>query len=221
MAGRQLASKWLKTEALLTDPQIVPYIPATAAYGGDELMSMLSEHGMVVIKPVVGTGGNGVIRIEHKEDGGFLVNHKGRTRHAENMQDLLRMLGGMKLKRRYLIQQGIELAKIHGRPLDYRVKVVKIQRKWEFRAMVGRLARPGLFVTNLCKGGRLLRCRPALRMSLPHIPTIEKQREMRELTRNCIAVLEKKFPGISQLGFDYGLDEAGQIWILEVNTRPG
>ena len=220
MAGRQLASKWLKTEALLTDPQITPYIPATGAYGGDDLMSMLSEHGMVVIKPVVGTGGSGVIRIE-TVDSGYQVSHKGRTKHVETFPALLRVLAGLKLRRRYLIQQGIHLARINGRPLDYRVKVVKDRGVWQFRAMVGRLARPGLFVTNLCKGGTLLRCRPALRRSLPHIDSVEKRKEMRQLTRNCIAVLESKFPGISQLGFDYGLDQEGNIWILEVNTRPG
>lgn len=63
-------------------------------------------------------------------------------------------LDRFKVKRKYLIQQGISLARISGRPIDYRVKVVKNGEHWEFRSMVGRVARPGLFVTNLCKGGR-------------------------------------------------------------------
>lgn len=65
-----------------------------------------------------------------------------------------RALNTVKARRRYLIQQGISLARIGGRPIDYRVKVVKNGDVWEFRSMVGRLARPGLFVTNLCKGER-------------------------------------------------------------------
>ncbi|WP_422658248.1 YheC/YheD family protein [Paenibacillus sp. EC2-1] len=219
MAGRQLASKWLKTEALLTDPQIIPYIPETIAYDKDNLMSMLSQYDMVVIKPVVGTGGNGVIRIQNNDEG-YNVSHKGRTRFVHSFPELVQVLSGLRMKRRYLIQQGIDLARINGRPLDYRVKVVKVKRSWEFRAMVARLARPGLFVTNLCKGGTLLRCRPAIRRSLPHINSFQKRNEMRQLTRNCIAVLEKRFPGIGELGFDYALDNTGAIWILEVNTRP-
>ncbi|WP_106766873.1 YheC/YheD family protein [Paenibacillus faecalis] len=219
MAGRQLASKWLKTEALLTDPQIIPYIPETKAYGREDLMSMLSQHDMVVIKPVVGTGGNGVIRIQ-KDDEGYYVSHKGRTGFVSSSSDLIQVLPKLKLKRKYIIQQGINLATINGRPLDYRVKVVKVKGRWEFRAMVGRLARRGLFVTNLCKGGTQLTCRTAIRNSLPHINSVEKRKEMRQLTRNCIAVLERHFPGIGQLGFDYGLDDTGAIWILEVNTRP-
>ncbi|GAB6927105.1 hypothetical protein JCM10914A_10880 [Paenibacillus sp. JCM 10914] len=219
MAGRQLASKWLKTEALLTDPQVAPYIPATESYGGDTLVSMLAEHEMVVIKPIVGTGGNGVIRIE-KVGTGYLVTYKKRTVHADTLNSLQNVLDRMKLKRRYLIQQGIRLARIHGRPLDYRVKVVKGRGRWEFRAMVGRLAGPGLFVTNICKGGSLLQLRHALRLSLPHIKRRQKRNEMRQLTRQCIAILESSFPGIGELGFDYGLDQDGKIWILEVNTRP-
>ena len=220
MAGRQLASKWLKTEALLTDPQVAPYIPATQSYGGDTLVSMLAEHEMVVIKPIVGTGGNGVIRIQ-KDGTGYLVTHKRRTVHVDTLNSLLYVLSRMRLRRRYLIQQGIHLAKIQGRPLDYRVKVVKDRGRWVFRAMLGRLASPGLFVTNICKGGTLLRCGHALRLSLPHINATEKRNEMRHVTRQCIAILESHFPGIGELGFDYGLDNEGKIWILEVNTRPG
>lgn len=219
MAGRQLASKWLKTEALLTDPQVAPYIPATESYGGDTLVSMLAEHEMVVIKPIIGTGGNGVIRIQ-KDGTGYLVTHKRRTVHVDTLNSLLYVLSRMRLRRRYMIQQGIHLARIQGRPLDYRVKVVKDRGRWEFRAMLGRLASPGLFVTNICKGGTLLRCGPALRLSLPHINAREKRNEMRQLTRQCIAILESRFPGIGELGFDYGLDNEGKIWILEVNTRP-
>jgi hypothetical protein len=119
-----------------------------------------------------------------------------------------------------LIQQGISLARIGGRPIDYRVKVVKNGGVWEFRSMVGRLARPGLFVTNLCKGGTMLSCREGLRRSLPRIKASAKKAEMRRLTLVCIELMERHFPGIGELGFDYAVDLSGKIWILEVNTRP-
>jgi len=131
-----------------------------------------------------------------------------------------RALNVVKVKRRYLIQQGISLARIAGRPIDYRVKVVKNGNVWEFRSMVGRLARPGLFVTNLCKGGTMLSCREGLRKSLPRVNTSAKKAEMRRLTLVCIELMERHFPGIGELGFDYAVDYSGKIWILEVNTRP-
>lgn len=63
MGGRQLASKWLKTEALLTDPEVAPYIPQTRGLNRENLYSMLESYGFVVVKPIVGGGGYGVIKI--------------------------------------------------------------------------------------------------------------------------------------------------------------
>lgn len=57
-------------------------------------------------------------------------------------------------------------------------------------------------------------------MIYPRRLAIQKRREIIELTQRCIPVLERRFPGIGQLGFDYGLDQNGRVWILEVNTRP-
>ncbi|MNL67460.1 Endospore coat-associated protein YheD [compost metagenome] len=63
-------------------------------------------------------------------------------------------------------------------------------------------------------------CRHGLRRSLPRISTSAKKAEMRRLTYVCIELLERHFPGIGELGFDYAVDHRGKIWILEVNTRP-
>ncbi|MNI57061.1 Endospore coat-associated protein YheD [compost metagenome] len=134
---------------------------------------------------------------------------------------MFKSLNRAKVGRKYMIQQGIRLAKIAGRPIDYRVKVVKDNGTWVYRTMVGRLARPGLFVTNLCKGGTQLTAREGLGRSLHHKGAAKKKRqEMRNLTNKCIGIMESSFPGIEQLGFDYGIDRYGKIWIFEVNTRP-
>lgn len=219
MSGRQLADKWLKTEALLTDPKVVPYIPKTRMLSSENLNEMLSIYGMVVVKPVKGGGGHGVIRIT-KQGSYYSITARSRTYHYRDFNSMYQALLRLKVKRAYLIQQGIRLARISGRPLDYRVKVVKEGDRWTYRSMVGRLARRGLFVTNLCQGGTMLTCSQALRGSLPRISARAKRSEMRQLTNTCIQVLERHFPGISQLGFDYGIDHGGKIWILEVNTRP-
>lgn len=219
MAGRQLASKWRKTEALLSDRRISGYVPRTVAYSGPALNSMLNRYGNVVIKPIVGGGGYGVIKV-FRDGKGYGFTYMSKTRMFNDFGTMAKALGRVKVRRRYLIQQGISLASIGGRPIDYRVKVVKNGARWEFRSMVGRLARPGLFVTNLCKGGTMLSCREGLRLSLPHIKTSVKKREMRNLTITCIQVMERHFPGVGELGFDYAVDRSGRIWILEVNTRP-
>lgn len=219
MAGRQLASKWVKTEALLSDSRIIPYIPRTRVYSTKALFSMLGTYGKVVIKPVVGGGGHGVIKV-FRNGGSYGFTYMSRTRVYGSFASMVHALRRVKLKRNYIIQQCITLARIGDRPIDYRVKVVKNGPAWEFRSMVGRLARPGLFVTNLCRGGTMLSCRHGLRRSLPRVHSSSKRDEMRRLTLTCVELLEQRFPGIGELGFDYALDQSGRIWILEVNTRP-
>ena len=180
---------------------------------------MLSRYGMVYVKPIVGGGGYGVIRVS-ASGGAYRYTHMKTTRSFASFSQMYRSLVRVKARRKYLIQQGIHLATIQGRPVDYRVKVVKTQRGWVFRSLVGRLARPGLCVTNLSKGGTMLSGRRALGLSLPHISGRHKRREMRSLTLTCTYIMESQFPGVGQLGFDYGLDYSGKIWILEVIPDP-
>lgn len=219
MEGRQLASKWLKTEALLSDSRVAGYVPATRIYNTSNLHQMLNQYGFVVIKPVVGGGGAGVIKVV-KDGPQYEFTYMAKTRSFSNFDTMVRALSSVKKKRSYLIQRGIRLATIAGRPIDYRVKYVKENGRWVFRALVGRIARRGLFVTNLCKGGTMVLARQGLRQSLPGMKVSSKLRDMRRVTRICTSILEGKYPGIGQLGFDYGLDHSGRMWIFEVNTRP-
>jgi len=216
--GRQLASKWLKTKALLSSPEIAAHIPATRLYSPAQLSAMIRRYGTVVIKPVRGTGGHGVMKI-NRRNGRYAWSFNAQRRSYSSFAQLLRAISRVKKRRAYLIQRGINLAQVWGRPIDYRVKYVKVQGQWRIRAMVGRVARRGLFVTNLCRGGRQLSAMQGLRLSGQGGAASKKQ-QMRTLTKRSTALLEQRFPGIGQLGFDYGIDRNGHIWILEVNTRP-
>ncbi|MBW5447285.1 YheC/YheD family protein [Cohnella sp. CFH 77786] len=217
--GRQLASKWLKTKALLEHPDIAGHIPPSKLFGSSRLRRMLDRYGTVVVKPVRGAGGNGVIKIA-RENGAYSYAYRSQRQIFSHFSDLLDAVNRVRKGKAYLIQQGIDLAQIRGRPIDYRVKYVKSGGQWKFRSMVGRVARRGYFVTNLCRGGSLLSAAEGLRQSLSPDVVEAKKQEMRELTRTATSLLERRFPGVSRLGYDYGIDRNGQIWILEVNTRP-
>jgi hypothetical protein len=217
--SRQLASKWLKTNALLSNPYIARHIPSSRLYTPSNLRSMLSKFGMVVVKPVRGAGGIGVIKIE-KIGQIYRLTHKSNRNLFSSFKGLVSALNATKRKRAYLIQRGIHLATIDGRPIDYRVKYVKENGAWTYRSMVGRLARQGLFVTNLCRGGTLMTASQGISRSLSPRLVGTKKREMRQLTNASTVLLENRFPGIGQLGYDYGIDRKGHIWMLEVNTRP-
>jgi len=217
--GRQLASKWAKTAILLSHSSIAPHIPPTRRFTANNLRSMLDTHQMVVVKPVVGAGGHGVIKVTRDGDG-YTYTYYSQTKRFASFTALVGSLNNQRKGRAYIIQKGIYLATVDGRPIDYRVKYVKTENGWVYRAIVGRIAKKGLFVTNLCRGGTLVSAANGISRSLSSAQVGEKKRKMRELTVLSTNVLESKYPGIGQLGFDYGIDKQGKIWIFEVNTRP-
>src|SRR5689334_3142449 len=115
--GRQLASKWAKTEALLSEPALVRHIPPTRKYSPDALFGMLRQHGMVVVKPIVGSGGGGVIKVM-RDAGGFTHTYRERVQRFWTFDGLVHALASRTRKRSYLIQKGIHLATVNGRPID-------------------------------------------------------------------------------------------------------
>lgn len=216
--ARLVPDKWLKTNTLLKHKGVAGYIPETRKFTGSQLAYMLKKYGRVVVKPIIGTGGHGVILI-YRQGSGYVIRHKYNMYRRAGFGALLAELNRLRRGRAYLVQRGIELAQIAGRPIDFRVKLIVRNGKWITKAIVGKWAKPGLIVTNIRQGGTLLRAHDAIRRSLPVDPD-RKIRELRTLSYRSMRALADAFPGIDRLGFDYGIDTKGRIWLLEVNTQP-
>ncbi|MFD2117690.1 YheC/YheD family protein [Paenibacillus yanchengensis] len=219
-SGRILANKMSKTDVLIRNHEIANHIPPTKRFHSKNLMEMLQTHGMVVIKPLVGSGGAGVIKVVKHAKGTYSYTYLSRTRSFQSYDSLYRALRATMKKKRYMIQKGIDLATVNGRPIDYRVKYVKENGRWRYKAIVGRIARSGLFVTNLQRGGRLVSGSKGIALSLGSSYVKEKKGKMRKLTVLSTKILEQRYRGINQLGYDFGIDKSGKIWLFEVNTRP-
>lgn len=217
---RRVANKWLKFVVLQCDSSVAQHIPAMQRYSRSNLRRMLNRYRFVVAKPLVGTGGRGVVKIEKLGSCRYRYQHASRIRTVTSLRALTRGVNRIRRRRRYMVQQGIRLAKIKGRPVDYRVKMVKSDSRWRITAVVGRVARQGQFVTNICRGGDLLSGYAALRRSFSAKAARQKKATMRGVARTCTGILEQQFPGIGSLGYDFGVDRKGRIWMFEVNTKP-
>lgn len=217
---RLVADKWAKFAVLKRSNDVAGHIPEMRKYSGSAMKAMLRRYGFVVAKPFIGTGGIGVIKIERVGKSRYRIHYARQQIVARSMQKLMKKIKRVKTKREYLIQQGIRLAMIAGRPVDYRVKMVKKGRKWRITAVVARIARKGQFVTNLCRGGEMRNGLLALIQSFPPQEASMKKELMRRIARKSTRLLERRYPGISSLGYDFGVDQRGRIWIFEVNTRP-
>ncbi|WP_051272040.1 YheC/YheD family protein [Shimazuella kribbensis] len=216
---QQIASKRLKTIILEQDSRLKSYIPKTVWYRDDQLLSMLDKYGTVFVKPDKGGGGVGIIRVKKGKRG--LVECKSLKHHKIVPMDQVHSLIDTYLKpgHRYLIQQGIPLAEINGRPFDIRLMLQRIDKDWELTGMAAKLAAPGKIVTNFCKGGKPYTAKDAV----IQVCTSSASQKMIELKKMayCVAnALSERFKGLRELGIDAGMDDFGNIWIFEVNTRP-
>ncbi|MDF2924098.1 MAG: hypothetical protein K0R57_3012 [Paenibacillaceae bacterium] len=217
---RFVHSKWKKTKALITVPAIREHIPDTRFMRREKLQAMLSEYGMVYVKPEIGAFGNGVIRVEQTE-AGYKYQAGTKVKQFPAYDALYQDLVRTTRNRSYLAQRGIHLLKYKGRRFDIRVMVQKNPAKhWEATAMVGRVAHPKKIVTNFHNGGTL---KPVPVLLAAYMDKDGRDRFMKELRTLGTAVarqLESKFPGIREIGIDIAVDRSLKGWILEVNTCP-
>jgi glutathione synthase/RimK-type ligase-like ATP-grasp enzyme len=220
---QRVHSKWAKTKALVRDPLLKPYVPETRPFSKKTLKKMLDRLKMVYIKPVRGTFGNGVIRIE-KRNGRSLryafQSGEQKYRYA-SYTPMFRGLASVKYRRPYLVQQGIELLRCAGRRFDLRLMVQKNPKlQWESTGLIGRLAQPRKIVTNYHSGGTPM---AAKKLLISHIPAKQWREYLKALNKLGIltaAALERKFPRIKEIGIDFAVDAELKPWILEVNTLP-
>jgi glutathione synthase/RimK-type ligase-like ATP-grasp enzyme len=223
MSIQRVRSKRAKTDALLADPTLKEHVPDTRAFQRSTVEQMLDQYEMIYVKPVNGTFGNGVIRVEKSNEASqpYLF-QSGEAKYAfVSFDQMYRKLLDVKKPKPYLAQQGIDLLKYAGRRFDLRIMVQKNPKgRWESTGMIGRLAHPRKIVTNYHAGGT----------PMP-VPTLLKRHLTAEQRKACEArlgklgvetaeALAKRFPRIKELGIDIAIDQRIKPWILEVNTLP-
>lgn len=220
---QHVSSKWLKTKVLLGSKQLRAYVPVTKQMTSESVRAMLNRFGMVYVKPNVGTFGNGVMRVEwnrsHKRPYAFQSGVRRRT--FDSYEAMYQALHAAKLKKRYLVQQGIPLLKTQGRPFDIRVMVQQSpKQKWETTGVIARVAAPKKIVTNYHNGGTPMSVHQVLSRLKPKRSQADILRKLDAIGIDASRCLQQRFPGIKEIGLDVGLDNKYKPWILEANTSP-
>jgi glutathione synthase/RimK-type ligase-like ATP-grasp enzyme len=223
MSIQRIRSKWAKTDVLLADPALREYIPTTRSFLSSTVEQMLQDFGMIYVKPIYGTFGNGVIRVEKNIGTAepFFFQSGERKYSFVTFNEMYRKLLVVKKSKAYIAQQGIHLLKYNGRRFDLRVMVQKNpESQWETTGMIGRLAHPKKIVTNYHAGGTPMPVNKLLKGSLTAEQLIYYQSRLKKLGVDIAKTLEKRFPRIKEIGVDVAIDHNHKPWVLEVNTLP-
>ncbi len=189
-------------------------MPETRRLTRRSLKSMLRKYGMVYVKPVVGSLGNGVMKVEKRGNGLRFQLGLRKMRFAGIGAGYAAIVRAGRRKP-YLVQRGIRLATYRGRPYDIRVMVQRTPlRPWTVTGMVGRVAPPRKIVTNGSQGGTIY----PVSALIPNGAGL--RRRMSRIGLLAARRLHAAYPGLVEIGLDIAIDRRGKPWVLEANTRP-
>ncbi|CAM4214613.1 YheC/YheD family protein [Paenibacillus alkaliterrae] len=223
MRIQRVKSKWAKTNIMLKSDYLRQYMPSTKLFSRSNVQSMLEEYGMVYVKPINGTFGNGVIRVERTTvpSLGYRYQLDTAIRFYPTFEQLYQNLVKQKKNRKYIVQKGIHLLHHQKRRFDIRVMVQKnLSNEWEATGIIGRLAHPAKIVTNYHSGGTPMALE---RLMTDHATTSELasfKNRLRKLSITIANNLQSAYPNIKEIGVDIAIDTKLHPWILEVNTFP-
>jgi hypothetical protein len=217
--SRTVGSKWVKTKVLLLNKELRKFVPETRVYSQTNLLQMLNKHKMVYIKPIHGSFGQGVIRVEKNDKYRYQAGQTAKS--FGTFQGLFVALSKAMLNRSYLVQQGIHLLTHQKRIFDTRIMVQKNPHKtWEATGYIGRVAHPRKIVTNFHNSGKPLPLELLLGSYLNGQKKHDYIQSLRHLGYRIATHYQKNYPGFKEIGVDIGIDKHLKPWVLEVNTAP-
>ncbi|MFV9511212.1 YheC/YheD family protein [Tepidibacillus sp. LV47] len=220
-------NKWEMHQILSVDDRIKKYFPETYLSSHiSTLEYMLSKYPLVYLKPSEGSLGLGIYKIQ-KERNHYLLFYRQQNQNRaisfKNLHNLYQTILRNKHKaNHYLIQQGIHLLKYQNRPVDFRVHMHKNRaNKWNVVAIGAKVAGNGSVTTHIRSGGKLLDAKQFIEQQFHSDATDILERLNQAALQIAQVVEEKSTTPIGELGLDMGIDQDAQIWLFEVNSKPG
>ncbi|MFD0871880.1 MULTISPECIES: YheC/YheD family endospore coat-associated protein [Paenibacillus] len=228
LLGNGLPGKWKVHQALLREPGLRRLVPRTVRLQDASLLvSWFRSCPSAFLKPDSGTQGKGAIRIIKQEDSGLYYlegrdfNNKPFAHKFHSVNDLVSWVRRF-ASRRYLLQPNLNLISRSGDVYDVRSLVQKNgEGRWTLTGMAVRRGSSGSVTANLHGGGSAEAAEPFLQEQFGTERGKEKCALLRSLSLLIAEHLEGHFGRLAELGIDFGVDQDGRIWLIEVNSKPG
>lgn len=223
-----LANKWNLYQQLARKSAVRQYLPSTVLYRRfDDLRKELLSKNIVFLKPINGTGGRGILRIERLASGVYSIKGRMQSRkiipeRTVNLPQLRMIVKDKKPANRFIIQQGIDLRLRNGSVHDYRLLIQKNgSGKWEVTGCVGRVGPAGSVTSNLHGGGKAVPMHKLLRHWFGEDNKAKSVAEdIHHFGFLLAETLESAYGRLCELALDIAVDRNGRIWLLEVNSKP-
>lgn len=220
-------NKWEMHQLLKDDSSISSYLPETYINPTiTQMEEMLTKYRSIFLKPTNGSLGLGVFHLMYsKEENEYFSRYRddnniNRLRKFPSLEHFLKYAFQDRKLSDYLAQQGIKLIRLNQSQIDFRIHTNKNENgNWEITALAAKVAGKGSVTTHLNNGGIV--------KTLDEIyeNEDEKKQVLQLLTDVSIRLsdaIDRRIEGfIGEIGFDLGIDQDGQIWMFEANSKPG
>lgn len=223
--GYGLPSKWEIYETFKSHPLLQGFLPKTdKIQTAEDAWKQLEEHQKIVLKPSFGARGTGIYLLK-KDDSKITVTmtKKGEKydRTFQSRSQLNKWIDRLLQRYSYLCQPYLELTTHENHPFDLRVFLQKNSRnEWIERGRGIRLGQKEHITANIATGGLFLPIHTFLKQYPNTIP-LPAEHTIHHILRTLPDLIEAKFNRLFELGIDIGIDRNGQVWILDMNSKPG
>ncbi|WP_335872046.1 YheC/YheD family endospore coat-associated protein [Bacillus sp. 2205SS5-2] len=222
--NERFLTKWEVHEALNTDKLISKHLPDTILYKeSNQVLSLLDHYGDIFIKPIDGSQGRNIFRIQSQKEQYILFHtEKEHEIFFSQSSELIQALTPLLTSSRFLIQQTLHLHRIEEKLFDFRLILMPDQHKsWHVISSVVRLSKQNAIVTNLAQGGEMERAYSFLHRQFGSLKSHQLWKEMQTLSFQIAESLTNELNiRLGELGIDLGIDENEKIWLIEVNSKP-
>lgn len=205
----------------MNSPALVRFLPKSHRYSPSNLSKMLNLYPEIILKPVVGSGGVGIIKVSTASAGVYHVHTMGHYEKVVGQDALKALINKLKGKRTLIIQYCIPLAKVEGKLIDFRyiVQRNKGESKWIITGKHAKIGKEGSVVTNLQQGANVETVRRALRQA--NVKNIGKtMADLDYLSLKASKVFSRTFGSQTIWGYDLAVDVKGKVWMIEANSTP-
>lgn len=227
LLAKGLPGKWKVYHMLKEHAKLRPYLPETIYVDAQtNWKDKLREHRAIFLKPVSGSHGKGVIKVSLDKAS---IQARGRTFHNQlfsktfaSFRACERWLRKYIKGHPYVLQPFLTLCTADQTPFDLRLLLQKDEKgRWQETGRVIRQGKKGGLTSNLHGGGTAVEAGPFLQKHFPPAKVDRIEEDIRFIAQTVPSQLEKQHGTLLELGLDLGIDHNQQVWILEVNSKPG
>ncbi len=202
-------------------------LPATLSYTQEASMlhAFLEQQEAIYLKPIAGSLGEGICRIQKLDHQYLLQFREGRMTKSVRYASLQKALATAKSKMRsmpYLIQASIELKRYQEAKTDFRVHLCKNENKvWVVVAIAAKLAAKSGITTHVHSGGHVenaVRVLTSWYGKRAHDVIEQLEQTAKQITNAIEHHLQIE---LGEMGLDMGIDIRDQIYLFEANAKPG